>query len=100
MVENGHRVENSSYAAMMRRMVAAHGRRAGYDVEALVDLVELRVMLDQTLTEAVHHLRSEAGGAYSWAEIGDRLGVSAQAAQQRFRGPGARKVGGQPAGLR
>ena len=91
---------NDAYGAMMRRMVTAYGRRAGYDIEALAELVELRAMVDATLVEAVHHLRSEAGGSYSWTEIGRRLGITPQAAQQRFGGPGARRVGGQPAGLR
>jgi hypothetical protein len=93
-------VANDAFGAMMRRMVRAYGRRAGYDIEALAELVELRALLDTALVEAVHHLRSEAGGSYSWAEIGRRLGVTAQGAQQRFGGTGARKTGGQPAGLR
>ena len=94
------RVGNDRYAAMMRRMVAAYGRRAGYDLESLAELVELQAMMRSTITEAVHQLRSTEGGSYSWAEIGTRLGMTPQGAQQRFGGPGARKVGGQTADMR
>ena len=37
--------------------------------------------LDATIAEAVAGLR---GCGYSWAEIGSRLGISRQAAQQRW----------------
>src|SRR5690349_20490374 len=77
-------VENDEYAAFIRRVIAAYARRvAASDVEALRDLVALSVELDQALIVAVHGLR---GFGYSWAEIGTRLGVSKQAAQQRWGG--------------
>ncbi|GAA2510901.1 hypothetical protein [Pilimelia columellifera] len=80
-------VENNDYAAFTRRIIAAHGRRvAAGDVEALRDLTALSVVLDEAITTAVIGLRRTYG--YSWAEIGSRLGITRQAAQQRFGGTG------------
>jgi hypothetical protein len=77
-------VENDEYAAFVRRAVAAYARRvASGDVEALRDLVGLSDHLDTALVDAVKGLR---GFGYSWAEIGTRLGISRQAAQQRWGG--------------
>jgi hypothetical protein len=77
-------VENDEYAAFVRRAVAAYARRvAAGDVEALRDLVGLSADLDTALVNAVKGLRAFG---YSWAEIGDRLGISRQAAQQRWGG--------------
>ncbi|GAA3043363.1 hypothetical protein GCM10010464_04380 [Pseudonocardia yunnanensis] len=75
-------MENDDYAAFTRRILAAHGRRiARRDIEGLTTLAALADDIDHALTTAVTGLR-EAG--YSWAEIGERLGISRQAAQQRF----------------
>ena len=75
-------VENDAYAAFIRRVLRAHGRRvATGDVEALADLVALAEDIDRAVGEAVRGLR---GFGYSWAEIASRLGVSRQAAQQRW----------------
>ncbi|MFG3418120.1 hypothetical protein [Micromonospora sp. NPDC048063] len=77
-------VENDEFAAFARRIIRAHGRRvATGDVEALRDLVALSANLDDAITEAVIGLRAFG---YSWAEIGSRLGISRQAAQQRWGG--------------
>ncbi|GII24294.1 hypothetical protein [Planosporangium mesophilum] len=77
-------VENDEYAAFIRRAIAAHARRvASGDVEALRDLVGLSADLDAALLNAVKGLRAFG---YSWSEIADRLGVSKQAAQQRWGG--------------
>jgi hypothetical protein len=77
-------VENDEYAAFVRRIVRAHARRvATGDVEALTDMVALSSVLDDAITEAVIGLRAHG---YSWAEIGQRLGISRQAAQQRWGG--------------
>jgi hypothetical protein len=68
----------------VRRAIAAYARRVGSgDVEALRDLVGLADELDQALISAVTGLRAFG---YSWAEIGNRLGISRQAAQQRWGG--------------
>ncbi|QGN46365.1 hypothetical protein GKC29_05635 [Micromonospora sp. WMMC415] len=77
-------VENDEFAAFARRIIRAHGRRvATGDVEALRDLTALSAQLDEAITEAVIGLRAFG---YSWAEIGARLGISRQAAQQRWGG--------------
>jgi hypothetical protein len=75
-------VENDEYARFVRRVVRAYARRvAGGDVDALADMTGLATELDEAIAQAVIGLR-EAG--YSWAEIAARLGVSRQAAQQRW----------------
>ncbi|WP_435151034.1 hypothetical protein [Micromonospora aurantiaca (nom. illeg.)] len=75
-------VENDAFAAFARRIIRAHGRRvAAGDVEALRHLVALSANLDEAIGEAVVGLRAFG---YSWAEIGTRLGISKQAAQQRW----------------
>ena len=75
-------VENDDYAAFTTRIIAAHARRiATGDIERLTDL---RV-LDDHVTRAIH--TAVAGlrtAGYSWAEIGNRLHITRQAAQQRF----------------
>lgn len=77
-------VENDEYAAFIRRIIAAHARRvATGDVEALRDLANLSAELDNALITAVKGLRAFG---YSWAEIGSRLGITRQAAQQRWGG--------------
>ncbi|PZG11533.1 hypothetical protein C1I95_27155 [Micromonospora craterilacus] len=75
-------VENTAFAAFARRIIRAHGRRvATGDVEALGDLVALSADIDTAITDAVIGLRQFG---YSWSEIGARLGISRQAAQQRW----------------
>ncbi|GAA4718876.1 hypothetical protein [Phytohabitans rumicis] len=77
-------VENDEFAAFAKRIIKAHGRRvAAGDVEALTDLVALSTLLDTTITNAVNGLRQHG---YSWTEIGARLGITRQAAQQRWGG--------------
>lgn len=75
-------VENNEYASFVRRVIRAHARRvAAGDVDALGDMTGLATELDEAITQAVIGLR-ETG--YSWAEIAARLGVTRQAAQQRW----------------
>lgn len=78
-----HRVvENDDYAAFTRRILAAHGRRiARGDIEGLAALAELAAAVDTATTSAVTGLRT---AGYSWADIGARLGMTRQAAQQRW----------------
>src|SRR6266542_3323977 len=76
------RIENDDYAAFARRVVAAHGRRiAAGDVERLRDLVALAEEVDRATDTAVAGLRRVG---YSWTEIANRLGITRQAAQQRW----------------
>jgi hypothetical protein len=76
-------VENDEYAAFIRRIIRAYGRRiAAGDVEALADAVALIEELDAAIVHAVTGLRATHG--YSWADIARPLSISRQAAQQRF----------------
>ena len=76
------RAENDEYASFTRRVIRAHAKRvAAGDIDALADMTGLATELDEAIAQAVIGLR-EAG--YSWAEIAARLGVSRQAAQQRW----------------
>ena len=75
-------VENHEYAAFARRVLRAYARRvADGDVEALTLMLGLSAEIDTAISQAVTGLR-EFG--YSWAEIGSRLGITRQAAQQRW----------------
>ena len=75
-------VENDEYGAFVRRVLRAYSRRVGDgDVEALGLLVGLAEEVDAAMAEAVKGLRARS---YSWTEIGARLGISRQAAQQRW----------------
>jgi hypothetical protein len=76
-------VENDAYTAFTRRVLAAHGRRIGRDgdVDALAQLVNLGDDIETAVQDAVTGLR---GYGYSWAEIARRLGITRQAAQQRW----------------
>jgi ribosomal protein S20 len=75
-------VENDEYASFVRRVIRAHARRvAAGDVDALADMTGLATELDEAITQAVTGLHS---AGYSWAEIATRLGVTRQAAQQRW----------------
>jgi hypothetical protein len=77
-------IENDDYAAFLRRAIRAFGRRiAGGDIDALYDAASLSAQLDTTIKEAVIGLRERG---YSWADIGLQLGVTRQAAQQRWGG--------------
>ena len=61
----GRQVENDEYGAFVRRVLRAYARRVG----------------DGDVAEAVKGLRA---CGYSWAEIGSRLGITRQAAHQRW----------------
>ena len=75
-------VENDEYASFIRRVVSVRARRmAAGDVEPLADMTGLATDLDEAISQAVTGLR-QAG--YSWAQIAARLGVTRQAAQQRW----------------
>ncbi len=71
-----------SFAGMVRRTLRALGRRvADADPEDLVELLELREVVEEAIAEAV---RGQRGNGFSWAEIARGLGTTRQAAQQRF----------------
>ncbi len=75
-------VENDAYNAFTRRVLAAYSRRvATGDVDALTAMTALSADIDTAIAQAVTGLR---GFGYSWADIAARLGVTRQAAQQRW----------------
>jgi ribosomal protein S20 len=77
-------VENAQFEAFVRRILRAYARRvAAGDVEALHSLSALSSEVDAVTRLAVAGLR-KAPYSYSWSEIADRLGISKQAAQQRY----------------
>jgi hypothetical protein len=74
--------ENDEYAAFARRVLRACARRvADGDVEALTLMTDLAEEIDSAIGQAVTGLRAVG---YSWAEIGSRLGITRQAAWQRW----------------
>jgi hypothetical protein len=78
-------VENDEYAAFARRVLRAYARRiASGDIEALTLITDLGTDVENAIRDAVIGLR---GFGYSWADIGTRLGVTRQAAQQRWGQP-------------
>jgi hypothetical protein len=78
------RVENDEYAAFARRVLRAYSRRIAHgDIDALADMADLASEINTTMGDAVTGLRERG---YSWAEIGIRLGITRQAAQQRWGG--------------
>ena len=75
-------VENDEYAAFVRRVIRAYSRRvAAGDVDAIAAMIQTAADLDAAIQQAVLGLRRSG---YSWAEIGMRLAISRQAAQQRW----------------
>ena len=75
-------VENDEFGQFIRRVIRAYGRRiATGDVEALRDLLALATEVEAATDNAVEGLRDFG---YSWGEIAQRLGVTRQAAHQRW----------------
>jgi hypothetical protein len=77
-------VENDAYLAFARRVIRSAGKRLGEHPDALGDLLGLQAELDAAVAGAVATARQDYG--LSWADIGSLLGISRQAAQQRFGG--------------
>lgn len=78
-------VENDAYAAFIARVLRAYSRRiAAGDIEAIADMTALAAQLDTAITHAITSLRNVG---YSWADIARPLGVTRQAAQQRWGTP-------------
>ena len=76
--------ENDEYAAFARRVIAAYSRRiARGDIDAVTGMAQLADELDIAICHAVTGLRTQG---YSWADIGARLGITRQGAQQRWGG--------------
>ena len=78
-------VENDEYADFLRRALHGYTRRVAHgDIDALASFSALVAEAGEQLSEAVFFLRVRG---YSWAEIGSRLGITRQAAQQRWGRP-------------
>lgn len=74
--------EAAKFGGFVRRIVRAYGRRvADRDIEALAGLADLQRELDAVVTASVDGLLA---AGYSWADIGGQLGITRQAAQQRY----------------
>jgi hypothetical protein len=74
--------ENDEYADFLRRVIRAYSRRVAHgDIEALIHMTTLADDIDTAIGQAVAGMRDYN---YSWAEIGLRLGITRQAAQQRW----------------
>ena len=84
-------VETDDYAAMLRRMLRAYARRVGQadDVDLAV-MADLAREVDDLVAAAV---AAQRAGGRSWGDVGRALGVTRQAAQQRF---GSRSSASQP----
>lgn len=88
-------VENDAYTAFSRRIIRAAGRRIGAgDVDGLPSLAGLAVEVDTAIGHAVAGLR---GAGFSWGEIATRLGVTRQAAHQRWAAGPADSTAGEVA---
>jgi hypothetical protein len=78
----GRVVENDDYAAFLRRAIRAYSRRvAAGDIDAISAMARIARDTDDAIRDAISGLRSIG---YSWADIGLRLNISRQAAQQRW----------------
>ena len=83
-------VENDEYAAFARRVLRAYATRvAKGDIDAVADMVAIGRELDGLIAEAVDGLRAKG---YSWSDIGQRLGVTKQAAHERWSRRGKRQT--------
>jgi hypothetical protein len=86
------RHEARDVAQAARRMVRALVRRAGTgDTEAIRELVETQRMIGEAIVEA--GAAAYATGHYSYTDLAGELGISRQAARQRFAGIERRPVG-------
>jgi hypothetical protein len=74
-------VENPEYAAFLRRVIDAYSRRAAGDIEAIPAMAALADHLEDATRQAINELNALG---YSWADIGMRLGITRQGAQQRW----------------
>jgi hypothetical protein len=78
-------VENNEYASFARRVLKGYARRvAAGDLEALRELTVFVADVDDATRVAVAGLRRFG---YSWFDIASQLGISKQAAQQRWGTP-------------
>jgi hypothetical protein len=73
---------DDEFLRVIKRMVRSAGRRVGRgDPEELTELAEIRDLVDAQIHLSAEGLRDEG---FTWASIGDALGITRQAAEQRF----------------
>src|SRR5215813_6463564 len=78
-------VDNPEYASFARRVLKAYARRvAAGDIAALSELAVFVADVDDATRFAVAGLRRFG---YSWCDIASQVGISKQAAQQRWGTP-------------
>ncbi|HEY1445662.1 MAG TPA: hypothetical protein VGF51_12250 [Acidimicrobiales bacterium] len=97
-----HDRTNGDIATMTGRMIRALRDRGlrDDDLEVLKEFARLRDELDRGIEDLVTQLRGYPSSC-SWSEIGTALGLTRQAAQQRFpKAGGIRRPGGQEAKYR
>lgn len=76
------RTEADEFGAFARRILRAYSRRvADRDIDGLAGLAQLRDDVDGAIVAAVAGLQA---AGYSWTDIGRTLGITRQAAQQRY----------------
>lgn len=69
-------------AKMLERMIRAYGKRVGADdPDALAGMLALEDALSEAIESAVKALKAQG---FYWTEIGKAVGLSKQAAQQRW----------------
>ena len=73
--------EPTEFAEFTRRILRAYGRRTDLDPADLAELVGLQREFDQAVRVIVRAMRVTG---FSWAEIGNGLGTTKQAAYERF----------------
>jgi hypothetical protein len=74
--------ETDKYGKFVRRIMRAYGRRvADLDIEGLKGLADLQKEVEAQVRQSAITLQAQG---YSWGEIGRVLGITRQAAQQRF----------------
>jgi hypothetical protein len=79
-------VETKEFGAMVSRMIRAYGNRVkDADLEDLRDMTAMQDTLDQVIEATVHHMREHQ--EFTWQAIGDAVGTTRQAAQQRYGSP-------------
>jgi uncharacterized protein with PIN domain len=81
--ESKSRMENPEFSQMMARFVRTYERRlSAADPTDLMDALNVARQMDAMIGRAVRAQREQHG--FSWAEIAAELGVTRQAAQQRW----------------
>lgn len=74
--------DHAEFIAFSRRIMRALSKRLGdADPEDLAEMIELSRTLDGAIGAAV---RAQRANGFSWTEIAAPLGITRQAAQQRW----------------